>query len=149
MTRCALKLVLVCSLLANLGVLVAIGYRHFTRPVAPAADLMNRLDLSAEQRRLWVEAESRFLAALDGDRGALEAARERLVREMFSAAPDRGVIEAQRERIEAIQRKQQRLVIEQLLTEREMLDPRQRGVLADRLLQQPAGAQGAEQLHRR
>lgn len=156
MNRSALRLVLACSLLLNLGVVLSVAWHLASTGRVPAllraevgVDLLQQLALTPDQRRRWDAAEGTFLADLEADRSALQARRERLVRLIFSEQPDRAAIEAEREAIAASQQKQQRRVIDQLLVERDILDLKQRETLADLLLQQPAGIGGAEQLHRK
>lgn len=156
MKAVTLRVVLVLSLLVNLGVLGAIGYRALwpgaMRHEAGAANgfpgLARYLSLSESQQRRWREAETAFIGQLaDGDREILHR-RNRLIEHIFDEAPDATRIEAGREAIARLQDERQRIVIEQLLREREILDAGQRERLAQLLRSQPAGASGFEQLHR-
>ena len=156
MCTSTLRIALSLSLLVNLGVLGAIGYRAVDAArVPPAAGtagefpgLASYLSLTEAQRRQWHDAEAAFLARLAAGGGEIRSRRERLVREIFADAPDLAKIEAERAGIARRQDEQQRLVIEQLLRERAMLDADQRERLAQLLLSQPVGASGFEQLHR-
>lgn len=156
MKRPALQFVLILSLLLNLGVIGAAGYRVFQRGELSAflgdgarqVSLPDTLKLSTEQRRQWRELEAGFLRDLDADWKQIHPHRENMIRELFSDQPDRSRIETERSAIAQLQAKQQQRVIEQLLKERAMLDPVQQGALIKVLLQQaPAGAK-EEQLHR-
>lgn len=148
-----LRLALILSLLVNVGVLGAIGYRVIAGGGAPAAPgefagLARHLSLSEAQQRHWHEAESTFLTGLAQGSAEIHRRRERLIGEIFADAPDVAKIEAERAAIARVQDDQQRLVIEQLLRERELLDARQRDLLARLLLSQPVGTSSFEQLHR-
>lgn len=145
-----LRAALALSLTLNLGVLGAVAYRAVApgRLAPPAASLPQQLGLDDAQLRHWRDAERVFLASLAAGAAEIGTHRERLVREIFAPAPDAAAIEAERAAIARLQDEQQRLVIGQLLREREMLDAGQRERLAQILLAQPVGAAGIEQLHR-
>lgn len=144
MRRSRLGYVLALSLLVNVGVLAAAGWH--ARGEAPA-DVPRVLGLSAEQRQRWENLERPFLADLD--RGWREVAqhRELLIRELFRDQPDAGRVEAQRSRIAELQTLQQKRVIAQLVGERELLDARQRGLLLELLLREPAPVPKERELH--
>lgn len=156
MKRRTLGVALVLSLLVNLGVVGALGYRAIqagerSAPVqdpAGASALVRHLALDDKQRRAWHEHEADFLDRLVAGSREIREHRDRLVHEIFGEAPDAGVIEAERASIVRIQQTQQRLVIAQLLSERDLLDPHQRALLAQVLIDQPIGPSGFEQLHR-
>lgn len=151
-----LRVALALSVMLNLGVLGAVAYRMAApgglAPLLgagpPATSLPQQLALDDEQLRRWHEAEQVFLESLAAGAAEIGTRRERLVREIFAPAPDAATIEAERAAIARLQDEQQRLVIRQLLREREMLDAGQRDRLAQILLAQPVGASGFEQLHR-
>ena len=142
------KLLLVASLLVNVGVIAAawlpawhaggageralFGMRH--------AQVPEYLGLDAGQRERWHAMETEFVAALRDSQRRIEGHRERMVREILSAQPDAAAIERERSAIFALQEAQQRAVIAQLLKEREMLRPGQRAALAQLLIAQGAGA---------
>lgn len=144
MQRSRLGYVLALSLLVNVGVLAAAAWH--ARGQAPA-DVPRALGLSAEQRQRWETLEQPFLADLD--RGWREVAqhRELLIRELFRDQPDAGRVEAQRSRIAELQAMQQKRVIAQLLGERELLDARQRALLLELLLREPAPVPKERELH--
>lgn len=156
MKASALRLALILSLLVNLGVIAAIGYRSLMPAAAPhatqAADdfpgLARYLSLSADQQRRWREAEAAFVAQLAAGEPEILRRRNRLLDEIFTATPDASRIEAERAAIARLQDERQRIVIEQLRREREILDRAQRARLAQLLRSQPAGVSGFEQLHR-
>ncbi len=150
----ALRIALALSLLINVGVLGAVGYRTIESgslsrdSVSGFQGLVRHLELSDEQQRRWHEAESAFLAAFRSGAVEIHERRDRLIGAIFADAPDPVSIEAERAGIARLQNEQQRLVIEQLLREREILDARQRQRLAQLLSSQPVGALDFEQLHR-
>lgn len=156
MTRRPLHIALALSLLVNLGVLAAVAYRgivagdlsHGAGSRPETASLPRYLQLSAEQTRDWQATESTFLAQLRSGASDIRAHRDRLIREIFSTAPDPAKIDAERENIGRLQDEQQKLVIRQLLRERELLLPAQRESLARLLLEQPVLPSSIEQLHR-
>ncbi len=156
MKRPTLVLALALSLLVNLGVVGALGYRAIlagdrAAPLhdpAGSSSLVQHLGLNDQQLRAWHEDEAVFLDRLVAGARETRARRDRLIKEIFGPAPDAGTIEAERARIAELQDAQQRLVIAQLLRERDLLDPRQRALLARVLIDQPVGPSGFEQLHR-
>lgn len=149
-----LRTALVLSLAINLGVIGAVVWRQLSPADPPSSSagpdtkLSAYLDLDASQLRRWREAERAFLARLSESSSAIAGHRERMIREIFSQEPDTAAIEVERASIARLQEAQQRLVIEQLLAERSVLDPGQRERLAEVLLAQPATSSGFERLHR-
>jgi Spy/CpxP family protein refolding chaperone len=144
MKRYRLQLLLALSLLINVGV-IAGAWLQWSRPEAAIErawfgmghrQVPEYLRLDAAQRERWHTMEQDFVKALNATARDIQSHRERLVREILSAAPDALVIERERTAIFALQEAQQRSVIEQLLKEREMLSPQQRIALADLLLEQ-------------
>lgn len=156
MRTSVLRLVLLLSILVNLGVIGALGWRAMqsgngapgAETQQTSANLPGHLQLSDEQLRRWREAERAFLESLTASAVEIGTRRGRMIREIFSESPDAATIEAERAGIARLQEQQQRLVIAQLLAEREMLEPRQRELLAQVLLEQQAKATTFEQLHR-
>ncbi len=155
MKREHLIFALVLSVLLNLGVLGAVGYRVLQSGQLPAvfgggaqeASLPDVLKLSAEQRLKWHEMESGFLREIAADWRNVRSHREIMIREVFSERPDRARIEAERATIAQLQTEQQRRVIEQLLRESEMLDRGQRRALAELLIRQAPEGTTEERLH--
>lgn len=85
-----------------------------------------------------------------GDASAeVERHRVELIAAIFAEDVDRAKLEAERDAIARVQAEQQRLLLEQLLAEREILTPAQRVRLAQLLLDQPGGASTMERLHSR
>lgn len=145
-----LRLALVLSLLINFGVLGAVAYRAMVPAAAPAAgeSLPRHLQLSPEQLHRWHESEAVFLKQLGVGAEQIRAHRDRLIRTVFAEKPDQTLIDGERTAIARLQDEQQKLVIAQLLRERDLLQPVQRERLAQLLLAQPVGPSTIEQLHR-
>ena len=153
MTRPLLKWLLAISLSLNAGMLAAVAW-NAARPAQQAAPgagagLPAYLKLSADQRQRWERIERGFLQDLSANWRDIRSHREALVRQIFSAAPDRAAIDGEQARIAALQDRQQRRVIDQLLEERTLLDEGQRKALMELLLARYAQeATEEEQLHR-
>jgi hypothetical protein len=145
-----LRLALALSFLINLGVLGAVAYRAMAPAAAPAAgeSLPRHLQLSAEQLHRWHESEAAFLGQLGAGADKIRVHRDRMIGAIFADTPDQVLIDAERTAIARLQDEQQKLVIGQLLRERELLQPAQRERLARLLLEQPVGPSTIEQLHR-
>lgn len=137
---------LLLSVLLNLGVVGAAGYRAFTDRTAPG-ELADRLRLDPQQRQRWHSLEESFVRELDAGWKEIASHREKLVREVFSDKPDPTRIEAERARIAQIQVQQQQRVIEQFMREREILEPAQRQALVDLLLREEHAVPRERQLH--
>lgn len=138
------KLLLAASLLVNAGVIAAVwrtgvpannvGERAFFG--MGHGEVAEHLRLDAGQRERWSTLEAEFVEELNQSSRRIEGHRERMVREILSEKPDATAIERERAEIFALQEKQQRAVIAQLLKEREVLRPEQRAALAELLLAQ-------------
>lgn len=144
-----LRIALVLSLLINLGVVGAVAYRAATPSTqAPGESLPRHLQLSAEQLHRWHDSEAGFLKRIGAGAHEIRAHRDRLIHAIFAETPDQTLIDGERTAIARLQDEQQKLVIAQLLRERELLQPVQRERLARLLLAQPVGPTTIEQLHR-
>lgn len=154
MKSTTLRLLFVLSLLVNVGVLGAFGYRAVESGRWPGAGadafpgMTKYLALDTQQQRRWHEAEAGFLERYAAGATAIHEGRDRLIRLIFSDSPDMAAIETQRAEIAQRQDEQQRIVIEQLLRERELLGAEQRERLVQLLLSQPVRASGFDELHR-
>jgi Spy/CpxP family protein refolding chaperone len=142
-----LAFALALSVLLNLGVVGAAGYRALARPLSDATDLATRLRLDPSQRERWHALEEGFVRELDAGWRDIAAHRESLVREVFSNQPDAARVEAERASIAQLQVQQQQRVIAQFLREREILDAQQRRALVDLLLHEEHKAPVERQLH--
>ncbi len=137
-------LLLALSLLVNAGVIAGAWFQASRANGATELALFgmghervpDHLKLDRAQRERWHAMEQEFVRSLNDAGRGIQAHRERLVREIFSAQPDPAVIDRERGLIFALQETQQRSVIAQLLKEREMLGAEQRAALADLLLKQ-------------
>jgi Spy/CpxP family protein refolding chaperone len=149
MRRNWLGFALVVSLAVNAGVLAAVGYAAWQRGGAgqagyfgmPHENLPEHLGLSAAQRAQWHAMEHGFLADLTRDAREIAAHRERMIHMIFDERANAAAVEAERAAIFALQERQQRRIVGQLLKEREMLTAEQGAKLAAHLLRQaPVGA---------
>ena len=138
---------LVISVLLNLGVIGAAGYRALVQDSSRATELTSRLKLDAAQQVRWHSLEQDFVRELDAGWQEIARHRELLVREVFSERPDPARIEAERARIAEVQMQQQQRVIAQFLQEREILNAEQRRELVDVLLREEPAAPRERQLH--
>lgn len=154
MSNTTLRNALVLSVLVNVGVLAGLGWQKLSRdglpmPSGAPTELSRELQLSASQLQRWHDAEAPFLAYLRASNASLGEHRNRLIEAIFAEQVDRAVIDAEQAKIAELQNEQQRLLIDQLLQEREILEPQQRARLAQVLTQQSFGADNIEQLHRK
>lgn len=148
MKTSTLRLALLLSVALNFGVLVAVALDHF-RPDAPPTHppLHQLLELNAEQHTRWQAAEAPFLHQFSAAGERLEQHRETLIDALFADALDPTRIEAARAAIAELQQTQQRLMIDQLIIEREILDASQRAKLHALLRAQPQTRSAVEDLH--
>ncbi len=107
------------------------------------------LELNEGQRARWDAAEQPFLLQFDAATTQLEAHRAALIEALFADTIDSGRIESERAATAELQQTQQRLIIEQLITERAILDAHQRALLARLLRDQPGARSTVEDLHGR
>jgi hypothetical protein len=143
-----LKVVLGLSLLLNASVIGAVGFQMWrTGQVSSwihgedTHTAAEYLGLSEAQQRLWREKEIKFKKELTAAWMEIRDHREKMIRELFAPKPDTRIIEKERTAIATLQENQQRQVIEQLMSERDMLDDRQRQALAALLItQNPVGS---------
>lgn len=149
------RYLLAASLALNLGIVTALVIRPSPPMPADSAaqpahlNLQDYLELSAEQRAQWQQLEPAFLHALAANWQDIRQHREALVKHIFAATPDRTAIDAEQAAIAGLQGAQQQRVIAQLLSERKVLDERQRKRLMDLLLSRYSQeTTEEEQLHR-
>lgn len=150
MKNTTLRLALTLSVLFNLGVLAALGWQQFTdhqrsQPGEPL--LVRELQLNAEQRQRWQDSEAPFLRELTQSSQAIKRHRNQLIDSIFAEQLDHGRIATAQAALAEQQNHQQRLVIEQLLREREILNAVQRQRLAQLLTQDSALSSHVEMLH--
>jgi Spy/CpxP family protein refolding chaperone len=107
------------------------------------------LALDEAQRARWEAVEAPFLQQFEAAAVRLERHRHALVDALFAESIDPLRIEAERAAIAELQQAQQRLIIEQLIAERAILDVRQREQLLGLLLAQPPARTTVEDLHAR
>lgn len=151
MNTTTLRVALGTSLLINLGVVIAVVMTMFRPPATAAGQqpLPEYLSLDATQTQRWHELEQPFVARFGGTSAQIEAHRVALINAIFADTVDRQRLEAERAAIAELQAEQQRLLIEQLLAEREILNPNQRVRLEHLLLEQGATPSPVERMHSR
>ena len=150
MKPASLRLALLLSVALNLGVIATVALDRLRTPAAaPKPALHQVLGLNADQRARWEAAERPFLQQFDAATAQLEADRAALIDALFADTIDSARIESVRAAIAELQQTQQRLIIEQLITERAILDAQQRAQLATLLRGQPGTRSTVEDLHGR
>lgn len=150
MTPSQLRIALLFSVCLNVGALGAVAYRSLMPAAAPQAgeSLPRYLQLSPPQREKWHALERGFLHQLAAGAEDIRSHRDRMIQAIFAEKPDATMIDTERAAIARLQDEQQKLVIQQLLSESALLEPRQRDLLARLLLAQPVGMPNVDQLHR-
>ncbi|MBD7978788.1 periplasmic heavy metal sensor [Serpens gallinarum] len=153
MSPSTLRSALAFSVLINLGVLAALGWQKLASdglpmPSGAQTTLSRELQLSPGQLQRWHDAEAPFLALLHASGADIQKHRDELIQAIFSGDVDRARIDRAQASIADLQNRQQQLVIEQLLRERDILDAQQREKLAQLLMQDPIGPSGFERMHR-
>lgn len=153
MSPSTLRSALAFSVLINLGVLAALGWQKLASDGLPMPSdaqttLSRELQLSPGQLQRWHDAEAPFLALLHASGADIQKHRDELIQAIFSGDVDRARIDRAQASIADLQNRQQQLVIEQLLRERDILDAQQREKLAQLLMQDPIGPSGFERMHR-
>jgi len=150
MKPASLRLALLLSVALNLGVIATVALDRLRTPAAaPKPPLHQVLGLNADQRARWEAAERPFLQQFDAATAQLENRRAALIDALFADTIDSARIESVRAAIAELQQTQQRLIIEQLITERAILDAQQRAQLATLLRDQPGTRSTVEDLHGR
>ncbi|MBI2278284.1 MAG: periplasmic heavy metal sensor [Dechloromonas sp.] len=150
MTPSQLRIALLFSICLNIGAFGAVAYRSLMPAAAPAGgeSLPRHLQLSPPQLDKWHALERSFLQQLAAGAEDIRSHRDRMIQAIFAEQPDSTMIDAERAAIARLQDEQQKLVIRQLLSESELLNPRQRDRLVRLLLAQPVGMPNVDQLHR-
>lgn len=133
--------------LLNLGILLAIVWASWGSTSKPPV-LANYLQLDAEQVLHWRQAEQAFLVQLESNENAIKQQRNTLIEAVFADDLSLAEVHLARQSLAQLQNKQQEIVVEQLLAEREILTVRQRDLLKELLIQQPMHASHYEQLHK-
>lgn len=151
MNSTTLRVALVTSLLLNVGVAIAVGMTVFRVPADPTgrAPLHDYLALDAAQTQRWHELEQPFVQKFGETSAQIETHRTALINAIFVRGADRSALEAERTAIADLQVEQQRLLLDQLLAEREILTPPQRVRLAKLLLDEGAAPSPVERMHSR
>lgn len=131
-------ILLIFSLAVNMAALATMAVQWSKRPERrgplsrpPFSEnhremLRRKLDLSDDQYRKVGQAHDQFAEGMDSLQAALRGKREELFRQLDTQEPDRGQIEALLGEIAVLQADQERMVVDNLLTMREVLTPEQR-----------------------
>lgn len=155
MNRNTWKWLLAASISLNISFAATVAYKQWQQfRATPAssnalhkpAGLPDQLQLSDAQRSRWHQAEQGFASDLSANWREIRQHRETMIREIFSDQPERAKIDAEQAKIATLQDAQQRRVIAQLLTERDLLDPSQRAALMTLLLQRYSNEVTEEEL---
>ena len=150
MKPASLRLALLLSVALNLGVIATVALDRLRPPAAESKPALHQmLGLNEDQRARWEAAERPFLQQFDTATAQLEAHRAALIDALFADTIDSAHIESARAAIAELQQTQQRLIIEQLIAERAILDAPQRAQLATLLRDQPGTRSTVEDLHGR
>ena len=150
MKPASLRLALLLSVALNLGVIATVALDRLRPPAAESKPPLHQmLGLNEDQRARWEAAERPFLQQFDAATAQLENHRTALIDALFADTIDSARIESARAAIAELQQTQQRLIIEQLIAERAILDALQRAQLATLLRDQPGTRSTVEDLHGR
>lgn len=149
MNTATLRLALIASLLFNLGVLAALGWQQLAERASASGTplLVRELQLDDRQQRQWQDIEAPFMLELNASTLAIQQQRNQLIDHIFAEQLDAELIRAAQSTLAELQNRQQQLVIEQLLREREILDASQRQHLAHLLMRQSPQRSDVETLH--
>lgn len=144
-----LRLALIVSLLFNLGVLGALGWQQLGGRLNESGLplLVRELQLDDLQQQQWRDIEAPFLLELNRSTLAIQQQRNQLIDSLFAEQLDAERIRIAQNVLAELQNRQQQLVMEQLLREREILDASQRQHLARLLTRQSPLPSDVEALH--
>lgn len=126
-----IKSILLVSLLFNFFIIAAAGYFYYKenwcrtdpdRVGKRHAELVKKLDLTPEQKRLIDDEHLRFKKEMDKTRGELVEKRERLFKLIKEEETDRGSIDALIAEISGLQASIEAQVIGHILNEKAALD---------------------------
>lgn len=148
MKASTLRLALLLSVALNLGVIAAVLLDRIQPDTPPASPPLHQLlELRPEQRSRWDAAEGPFLQQFSAAGQQLEQHRSALIDALFADPVDLARVETERAAIADLQQTQQRLMIDQLIAERAILDAAQSAKL-HALLRMPSPTHSAvEDLH--
>lgn len=135
--------------LLNLGILFAVAWATWgqSEHTTKNPKLTEYLQLNAQQITQWHAAEQGFLVQLRDNESAIETQRNALIEAIFHEELALENVHQARENLAHLQNQQQKIVVEQLLTERQILTTQQRSLLQHLLQQQSAETSHYEQLH--
>lgn len=135
--------------LLNLGIFLAIAWAGWGRiwQVENTPELIQYLQLDAQQVLQWQKAEQQFLIQLKENELVIQTQRNALIEKVFADNLVLEEVQQARNDLALSQNQQQNIVVEQLLAEREILTAQQRVLLKNFLLQQATEPSPFEQLH--
>ncbi|TVT66435.1 MAG: periplasmic heavy metal sensor [Pseudomonas sp.] len=153
MNTSTLRGALALSLLVNCGVLGTLAWQKLQTdglpmPSGAPTELSRQLELSANQLGRWHDGQAPYLAQLHALDSEFDAQRGRLLEALLGEQVDPAQVAREQAKISELREARQQLQIDQLLSERELLDTRQRQKLVSFLARQNASAELAS-LHAR
>ena len=141
MSRSSLKFFLALSVLLNLSVLTAAGYKYVSHRhsrTSPFGTKMTRdrfvfeeLSLTPEQTKAMREKMIPFHAEIDRRRAEIVAKRKELITLLRADAPDAGSIDAVIVQISAMQEEMQKKITRHMLEEKALLSREQQKAFLD------------------
>ena len=125
-----LWLLLIVSIIFNLGVVVAVVARECAQHCGPGATkhpvcLDDTLNLTSDQRQKAAESRSILLRDVTAIQRRIDAERLRLAEQLSAPKPDRAFIQARIETLSNLQKEVQFRVVDHMLSGKEGLNPGQ------------------------
>ncbi|MCW3147143.1 periplasmic heavy metal sensor [Stutzerimonas stutzeri] len=146
MNTSTLRGALALSLLVNCGVLGTLAWQKLQTdglpmPSGAPTELSRQLELSANQLGRWHDGQAPYLAQLHALDSEFDAQRGRLLEALLGEQVDPAQVAREQAKLSELREARQQLQIDQLLSERELLDARQRQKLVNFLARQNASAE--------
>ena len=146
MKTSTLRGALALSLLVNCGVLGTLAWQKLQTdglpmPSGAPTELSRQLELSANQLGRWHDGQAPYLAQLHALDSEFDAQRGRLLEALLGEQVDPAQVAREQAKLSELREARQQLQIDQLLSERELLDAHQRQKLVNFLARQNASAE--------
>lgn len=146
MKTSTLRGALALSLLVNCGVLGTLAWQKLQTdglpmPSGAPTELSRQLELSVNQLGRWHDGQAPYLARLHTLDSDLDAQRGKLLQALLGEQVDPAQVAREQAKLSELREARQQLQIDQLLSERELLDARQRQKLVNFLARQNASAE--------
>ncbi|HCH77788.1 MAG TPA: hypothetical protein DFM08_15040 [Pseudomonas sp.] len=146
MNTSTLRGALALSLLVNFGVLGTLAWQKLQTdglpmPSGAPTELSRQLELSVNQLGRWHDGQAPYLARLHTLDSDLDAQRGKLLQALLGEQVDPAQVAREQAKLSELREARQQLQIDQLLSERELLDARQRQKLVNFLARQNASAE--------